>query len=119
MTEALGDINGLAGAGVYAGWQDTFTTDPDTSIAIAAVSTGPGGTFSILGDYTSVIQDGGMIEVTGSSNNDGMWVVASTSFDSTNTVITVTGTVGATADGNLTWHWTGTLATMVAGVKFS
>jgi len=114
-----GTINGLGSAGVVVGWQETFTTDPDTSSAIVAVDT-TNDTFSIAGDKTSSLQDGGMIEVTGSTGNDGMWVIESSVFSTPNTVITVTGDVtDSTADGNLTWHWTGTASTMVAGVKFS
>lgn len=33
VTEAFGTIDGLAGAGVYAPWQDTFNVDPDTAAA--------------------------------------------------------------------------------------
>ncbi|HYE70506.1 MAG TPA: hypothetical protein VD932_03180, partial [Aquabacterium sp.] len=60
-------------------------------------------TFVIDGDYRSVFTPGRGFHVFGSTNNNKPWAVSSSSYDAaTNrTTITVTGTVGATADGRI------------------
>ena len=120
VTEALGAVSGLGAAGVYAAWQDSFNTDPDTSTAIAEANTGTD-FFGIAGDVASDILVGSIVTVTGSTANDGDWIVESVAFNTPNTEIVVTGTlVDATADGTITYNWTGAaLDDLRVGVKFS
>lgn len=110
----------LGASGTYETIQAIWETDPNTSTAIAAVDTG-NDTVSIAGDVTGTIEDGSFIEITGSTGNDGIYVVESTTFSSPNTVITVTGDItDATADGNLTYNWTATTVNAVeTGIKFA
>lgn len=68
---------------------------------ILAVTTGLNGTFSISGDFTSIFVPGYQFQVTGSTNNNAHWTVLSSTFFGGNTVITVTGTIGAIADGSI------------------
>lgn len=74
----------------------TTTTTP-----VLAVSVGAGGSFSVGGNVTTHLEAGCIIEVSGSSNNDGLYTVASAVFGGINTVITVNEVVAAIADGNV------------------
>jgi len=74
-------------------------------LAITAVGVGAGGTFTVAGDYRSVFVTGFVFTVDGSTNNDGDWTVASSTYTGGNTVITVTGTVDATADGDIIYRY--------------
>ena len=59
-------------------------------------------TFTIAGKYTSIFVAGVTFEVRGSTGNDSNWVVTSSSYVGTNTVIIVTGNIGnATGDGRI------------------
>lgn len=69
-----------------------------STYAITAVATGLGGTFTVAGDETLNFQPGYKFTITGSTNNDGIWTVVSSTYGAT-TVITVEETVGAVADG--------------------
>ena len=77
--------------------------------------------FGIAGDVSADIVVGSMINVTGSTGNDGDYRVTAVAFNSPNTEITVTPAVAdATADGNLTYNFTATaLNDLRIGVKFS
>jgi hypothetical protein len=121
VTEALGTISGLGGAGVYVGWQDVFPVDPGSTIAIAAVSVVAEGSFSIAGDKTADIVDGSIFEVSGSTGNDGTYTVTSTSYSAPNTIIVPNTTpADGTADGNINYNFTSAaLDDLRVGVKFS
>lgn len=110
----------LAAAPSYQRIQASWTTDPDTSIAIASVNQ-TSDFFGIAGDVSSDIMVGSFIEVTGSTGNDGTYVVESVAFNTPNTEITVTIEIpNATVDGNLTYNWTTTtLNAAKTGIKFA
>jgi hypothetical protein len=118
--EGLGTISGLGAGGVYAPWQDTFTTDPSTSRTIVEANTTTD-FFGVAGDVASDIVVGSIITVVGSTANDGDWIVESVAYNDPNTEIVVTGTLGdATADGTLSINFTGAaLDDLRVGVKFS
>jgi hypothetical protein len=74
-----------------------------TQYTIDAVSTGSK-TFTISddGDLSSTFPDGRMMQVNGSTGNDGIYTVASTSWSSPNFIITVSETpASAVADGTI------------------
>ena len=80
---------------------------PLTAQPITAVTTGAGGTFTIVGDFTApvgtqgAITIGGKVTVSGSTGNDGIYTVTNVVGGAT-TVVTVFETVAdGTADGNL------------------
>jgi len=110
----------LGAAATYEEVQGMWLTDPNTSTAVAAVDTGSD-TVAIAGDLTAIIVDNSFIEITGSTGNDGTYVVASTTFSSPNTDITVAGDItDATVDGNVTYNWTETTVNAAkSGIKFA
>jgi len=110
----------LGAAATYEEVQGMWLTDPNTSTAVAAVDTGSD-TVAIAGDLTAIIADNSFIEITGSTGNDGTYVVASTTFPSPNTDITVAGDItDATVDGNVTYNWTETTVNAAkSGIKFA
>jgi len=75
-----------------------------TGVSIVAVDTGSE-YFSISGDHTSEIAVGDKFTVAGSTGNDGIWTVASTSYVDPNTRIFVSGDItDATVDGTISFH---------------
>lgn len=67
--------------------------------SIVAVNT-TAETFSIAGDKTALFTGGLHFFVTGSSGNNGEWIVSNADYDATNTIITVSGNLtNATANG--------------------
>ncbi len=58
-------------------------------------------TFTIAGNHTDYFIEDATFDVQGSTNNNGKWTVESSTFTGGNTVISVTGAVGAVADGNI------------------
>lgn len=89
--------------------------DVTTTWAITAIDVG-NKTFTVAGDHTSTFVAGLKFGITGSTNNNGTFTVVSSVFGAA-TVITVSETVGATADGSITAAWdTDTLAATNFGV---
>lgn len=79
-----------------------FRTNPRAAKAIIAVSSGAGGSFTIAGDYTSILIVGTLFNVTGSTGNDGTYTIAGLALVGSDTVVTVAETVpDSTADGLL------------------
>lgn len=78
--------------------------DAGGTYAITGVLIGGGGWFQISGDETDKFIANLRFKVTGSTNNDGDWTVASSSFGGGNTTIVVASdeSVGATPDGVIT-----------------
>jgi len=69
--------------------------------AINGVTTGSD-QFNVSGDQTDWVEVGDLIQITGSTGNDGVYRVADVSHDGTNTVIVVEGAIDdGTADGDL------------------
>lgn len=84
--------------------QENSAITPSGTAAIQSLLTGVGGTITVTGDITSHLTAGCIIEVTGSTGNDGMYVVASSSFGGGNTSIVVEENVAsAVADGNVVY----------------
>ena len=70
--------------------------------AITAVATGTGGSFTIAGDQRKFFRVGDALTITGSTNNNAQTkTIAGLAFTGGNTVITITETVGAVADGSI------------------
>lgn len=70
--------------------------------AIVAVTPGAGGTFSVVGDFTTRFFTGASFSVVGSTGNNGLYFVSSSVFSGPNTDITVTGTIpSAVVDGQI------------------
>lgn len=71
------------------------------TLAVSAVGTGPGGTFTFASDQRRWFAIGQSFTITGSTNNNATWTVAGVSYNGTNTIVTVIAgqTVGAVADG--------------------
>lgn len=87
--------------GIYTVKSST-TADRVVAYPITAVVTGLGGTFRIAGVHSIEFPVGSSFKITGSTNNNATWTVAAVRDDGVNTTITVTGTVGAVADGSIT-----------------
>lgn len=71
------------------------------SISIASVATGSGGSFTVAGNRSGVFAVGDTFTITGSTNNNATWTITAVTFNTgpNSTTFTVSGTVGATADG--------------------
>ena len=88
-------------------WPASFYVGCDNrvgnSYAVAAVTTGTGGSFDVSGDVTTECTAGEPLRVVGSTGNNGVYTIASASYDgSTYTTITVEESVpDSTADGTV------------------
>lgn len=73
------------------------------SLSITGVDTSAE-TFTISGDHRGVFAIGNTFTVSGSSGNDGSWIVSNIVYSGGNTEITVTGDItDSTADGNINY----------------
>lgn len=85
----------------FAGSAGGPVPDNQTSLAITAVDQGAG-TITIAGDHRAIFPTGSPFSVSGSSGNDGDYVVAGVSFGSGNTVIDTGNSLNdGTADGDV------------------
>ena len=88
-------------------WPTSFYVGCDNrtgnSYALAGVTSGDGGSFDVSGDVTAECTAGEPLRVVGSTGNNGVYAIASASYDgSTYTTITVKESVpDATADGTV------------------
>lgn len=112
------DINGGTGDDVYTnplqlssntlpvegnyGWQYTI----QVTSAITGVSSGTPGVFTIAGDRVDDILLAGIIEISGSTGNDGIYSVVNAVYDGINdeTNVSVANVPDATVDGNLLYQ---------------
>lgn len=83
--------------------QEKQAVTGSATVAVSAVTPGAGGTIQATGDITADLEAGCIIEVSGSTNNDGFYTVVSATLNATNTDIVVQETVGPVADGNVTY----------------
>lgn len=73
---------------------------------IVGVVDGAGGSFEVAGDLTELLPSGATFNVTGSTGNNGAYVVTNVNFTGTNTLIFVDNIPDATVDGNVEYGYT-------------